>query len=60
MMMTDDELRGDFLSIQQAAKLLGVSRGTVSRLIETERLKAIKLGPRQTRIPRTAIDSLAE
>jgi excisionase family DNA binding protein len=59
-MLTADELRGDFLTIRQAAELLQVSRTTVAAMIAAGQLKAVRLGPRQTRIPRTAIDSLAE
>ena len=47
----------DFLSIDDACKLLGVSRWTVSRAIKEKRLKAVNLGKRIV-IKRTEIDRL--
>jgi excisionase family DNA binding protein len=47
----------DYLSIQDACKLLGVSRWTVSRAIKDKRLKAVSLGKRIV-IKRTEIDRL--
>jgi len=47
----------DFLSIDDASKLLGVSRWTVSRAIKEKRLKAVNLGKRIV-IKRTEIDRL--
>jgi len=49
-----------YLTVKDAARLLSLSRNTISRMIATGKLKAIKLGPRQIRIPRSAIESLAE
>lgn len=47
----------EFLSVQEAAILLGASRWTIQRMIQREEIKAGKLG-RRTIIPRTAIDIL--
>jgi excisionase family DNA binding protein len=47
----------DFLSIDDACKLLGVSRWTLSRAIKDKRLKAVYLGKRIV-IKRTEIDRL--
>ena len=47
----------EFLSVQEAAILLGVSRWTIQRMIQREELKAGKLG-RRTIIPRSEIDNL--
>lgn len=47
----------EFLSIQEAAILVGASRWTIQRMIQRDEIKAGKLG-RRTIIPRTAIDNL--
>lgn len=47
----------EFLSVQEAATLLGASRWTIQRMIKREDIKAGKLG-RRTIIPRTEIDNL--
>ena len=47
----------DFLSVEDACKLLGVSRWTISRAIREKRLKAVNLGKRLV-IKRTEIDRL--
>lgn len=47
----------DFLSIDDACKLLGVSRWTVSRAIKEKRLKAVNLGKKIV-IKRAEIDGL--
>lgn len=47
----------EFLSINDACKLLGVSRWTISRAIKEKRLKAVNLGKRIV-IKRTDIDRL--
>lgn len=47
----------EFLSVQEAAILLGASRWTIQRMIQREELKAGKLG-RRTIIPRPEIDNL--
>ncbi|WP_266367774.1 helix-turn-helix domain-containing protein [Tellurirhabdus rosea] len=55
-----EELKGkDFLSIQDACKLLGVSRWTLWRAINNQTLLAAKVG-RRTLIRRTDIDRLFE
>lgn len=46
-----------FLSVQEAAILLGASRWTIQRMIQREDIKAGKLG-RRTIIPRSEIDNL--
>ena len=47
----------DFLSIQDACKLLGTSRWTIYRMIDRNQLTAAKLG-RRTIIRRMEIDKL--
>jgi len=47
----------DFLSIQEACKLLGTSRWTIYRMIDRKQLKSAKLG-RRTIIMRTDIENL--
>jgi excisionase family DNA binding protein len=47
----------DFLSVDDACKLLGVSRSTLSRAIKDRRLKAVNLGKRIV-IKRTEVDRL--
>lgn len=47
----------EFLSVQEAAILLGASRWTIQRMIQRSELKTAKLG-RRTIIPRTEIDNL--
>ena len=46
-----------FLSVQEAANLIGASRWTIQRMIQREQLKAAKFGKR-TIIARTEIDNL--
>ena len=46
-----------FLSVQEAANLIGASRWTIQRMIQREQLKAAKFG-RRTIIARTEIDNL--
>ncbi|MCM4161718.1 helix-turn-helix domain-containing protein [Antarcticibacterium flavum] len=46
----------EFLSVKEAAVLLGCSVKTIYRLIENEQLKAVNLGQRLTRIKRTEVD----
>ena len=55
--MTDkDETTAlDFLTVNQAAKVLRVGRRTVYRLVETGKVPAEKVGG-QWRIPRTGLD----
>lgn len=47
----------EFLSVQEAAILLGASRWTIQRMLQREDIKAGKLG-RRTIIPRSEIDNL--
>lgn len=49
-----------YVSIKEGARLLGVSRGTVERMIREGHLPAVRLGPRQTRIPVSVLEALAE
>lgn len=43
------------LTVQQVAKLLGVSRNTAYRLVRSKKLRSIRVG-RQIRIPRSALE----
>lgn len=47
----------EFLSVQEVANLIGVSRWTIQRMIQRQQLKAAKFG-RRTIIARTEIDNL--
>ena len=47
----------DFLTINEASKLLNVSRWTISRAIAADRLKAVRIGARVI-IRRKDIDQL--
>lgn len=47
----------EFLSVQEAADLVGASRWTIQRMIKRKQIKVGKLG-RRTIIPRTEIDNL--
>ncbi len=46
-----------FLSVREAANLIGASRWTIQRMIQREQLKVAKFG-RRTIIARTEIDNL--
>lgn len=46
-----------YLSVQEAANLIGTSRWTIQRMIQREQLKAAKFG-RRTIIAKTEIDNL--
>lgn len=56
-LQTDNIQSKQFLSVKEAAKLLGASRWTIQRMIQREQIKVGKLG-RRTIIPRTEIDNL--
>lgn len=47
----------EFLSVQDAAALIGASRWTIQRLIKSSKIKATKIG-RRTIISRSEIDKL--
>jgi len=54
-----EELKAkEFLTVREVAILLNCSARTVYSLIECDKIKAIKLGIRVTRVRRTEIDSL--
>ena len=44
------------LTVKETADLLGVSADTVSKLVKTGQLPAIRLGKRTVRIPRAALE----
>jgi len=54
---TQDILTKQYLSVQEAANLLGASRWTIQRMIKRDQLKSAKLG-RRTIIARSEIDNL--
>ena len=56
-MQTQDILTKQYLSVQEAANLLGASRWTIQRMIKRDQLKSAKLG-RRTIIARSEIDNL--
>ena len=54
---TQDILTKQYLSVKEAANLLGASRWTIQRMIKRDQLKSAKLG-RRTIIARSEIDNL--
>lgn len=50
--------KGDFYSISQAARYLGVNPSTIWRWIEAERLQAYRVGPRTIRIKKDDLDQI--
>jgi len=53
----DDLNTKDFLSVKEAAQLLGASRWTIQRMISSQKIKYGKVG-RRTIIPKSEIQSL--
>jgi excisionase family DNA binding protein len=54
--MADEPQKGLFLTPQEAADLLGVSRETIRRAIRSGELKATRLGYRTVRVTRADLD----
>lgn len=54
----DDIKAKEFLSVRDAAKLIGCSRQTVYTLINTGRIKGVNIKIKKTIIPRLEIDKL--
>ena len=50
----------ELLRVSKAAKVLNVSRWTIYRWVEEDRLKATKIGKGSLRIFRESIDTLVE
>lgn len=48
----------DLLTVDEVARRLRVHRTTVWKLVKTNRLQAVRLTPRITRIPRSAVESI--
>ena len=48
----------EFLSVAQAAKLLGVSHSTVWRWVDADELPAYRIGPKTIRIRREDLDAV--
>jgi excisionase family DNA binding protein len=57
-MTPDTEQQPGYLNIQDTARVLGVDRSTVRRMLRDGRLPAVELGPRTIRIPKSAIEAL--
>ncbi|MCX7013202.1 MAG: helix-turn-helix domain-containing protein [Candidatus Sumerlaeota bacterium] len=53
-------MKGEFLRVSMVADWLGVTKKRVYSLIQQGSLEAVRFGPRQTRIPRSSVDSLIE
>ena len=51
---------GEFLTVAEAARALGVSPITVWRWVNRGRLNAYRVGPRSIRIPRHEIDTMIQ
>jgi excisionase family DNA binding protein len=47
------------LSVQEAARALGISRASLYRLVQQKRLATVKIGSRRL-VPVTALDNLLE
>ncbi|MBI3736169.1 helix-turn-helix domain-containing protein [Candidatus Sumerlaeota bacterium] len=50
-----DLLSGEFWRVPKVARFLDVSSKRIYQLIEEGRIKCVRLGPRQTRIPKSAV-----
>jgi excisionase family DNA binding protein len=50
----------EYVPVREAARLLGVGRNTIRKMIRDGTVKAIRLGPRQTRISVASIEALAD
>jgi excisionase family DNA binding protein len=51
----------EYWRVERVARYLDVSKKRVYQLVQERRLQAVRLGPRQMRIPRPALDAyLAE
>jgi len=53
-------MKQELLRVASVAQWLGVSKKRVYAMIQEGKLDAIRLGPRQTRIPRANVESLLE
>jgi excisionase family DNA binding protein len=53
-------MKQELLRVPSVAQWLGVSKKRVYAMIQEGKLDAIRLGPRQTRIPRASVESLIE
>ena len=53
-------MKQELLRVGEAAKVLNVSRWTIYRWVEEDRLKATKIGKGSLRIFRNSIDTLVE
>jgi excisionase family DNA binding protein len=58
--MADGPLLADHITLTRFAKLVGVSRDTISDLIRQGRLPYLKLGKRRILIPRAAAHDLIQ
>ncbi len=53
-------MKQELLRVPSVAQWLGVSKKRVYTLIQEGKLDAIRLGPRQTRIPKASVEALLE
>ena len=53
-------MKQELLHVASVAKWLGVSKKRVYAMIQEGKLDAIRLGPRQTRIPQASVESLLD
>jgi excisionase family DNA binding protein len=57
-MATKTSLNPEALSVQQVADVLFVSESTIRNMIRAGALKAVRIGPRLFRIPRSELSRL--
>ncbi|MCQ9367318.1 helix-turn-helix domain-containing protein [Brevibacterium sp. 91QC2O2] len=55
---TDETTKPEALSVNDAAEILGLSAYTCRELIHEGHIRAVRIGKRAIRVPRTEIDRL--
>lgn len=53
-------MKNEYLHVAAVAQWLGVTRKRVYAMIQEGKIKAIRLGPRQTRIARASVEAFIE
>jgi excisionase family DNA binding protein len=58
--MTTEEAPAATWSVEQAARVLGVSRAKAYQLVRTAQIPVVRVGVRSTRVPRAALAAWIE